>query len=179
MVGFPLNSHACPQVREEIVRFTHIYLPDTRPSLIAGQVRQESGCNPVAKSRVGATGLMQIMPGTAKDIERICKLPGFSPLNPRLAIQGGICYNSQIRRIVAPMNSNYDLDSVMLRSYNGGAGYILKEKRYVQSIELDSKDSLHLMEFCELFRSEDSCHENTMYPIMIREHQRKYYLSWE
>lgn len=174
ILSLPDYSISCPQVRDEIIRFTRIYLPFTQPSLIAGQVTQESLCNPVAKSKVGAAGIMQIMPGTAKDIERACKLPGFDVFNPKQAVQGGICYNNIVRRIVRPMDNASELDVVMLRAYNGGAGYILRERKRAILNNIYAFDADNLPQFCTNFRSISSCRENTSYPVHIRKKQRQY-----
>ena len=48
------------------------------PYLVAALVRQESEFNPVARSRVGALGLMQIMPSTGRSLFRRLGIAGFS-----------------------------------------------------------------------------------------------------
>ena len=48
------------------------------PYLMAGLIRQESEFNPSARSRAGARGLMQIMPGTGRVLARRLGIQGFS-----------------------------------------------------------------------------------------------------
>jgi membrane-bound lytic murein transglycosylase MltF len=175
---YPDESNACPQFRSEIVRFTRQYLPEVRPSLIAGQIQQESSCNPVAKSKVGAAGLMQIMPSTITDVIKLCSMPGFDPLNPRRAVQGGICYDSIVRKRVGRFNSTKDLDVAMLRGYNGGAGWILREKSLAITERLDSQNAYLIGKLCPRLRSIDSCNENLDYPVKISKYQVRFY-SWD
>lgn len=174
------RAHAEPgpaTYRDDVIRWTRFYLPHTRPSLIAGQVHQESRWNATAHSKVGAMGLLQIMPGTAKDIANACHLAGFTPLNPRTAVQGGICYDARIRKQVAPMATPADLDDVMLRAYNGGPGWVQKEKREAHRIGLDPFRATTLMGLCGRFRPAASCAENLSYPVLIRKWSRLYE-SW-
>lgn len=80
-------------------------------------IRQESAYGLEAESRVGALGLMQIMPSTAKVLARETKLKKFSNndlLNPDINIQLGTYYLAQLRK---QYNGNMLLASA---AYNAG-----------------------------------------------------------
>ncbi len=63
----PKRREACEQYRPLVERTAKKY--DLEVELVLGVIRVESGFNPGVKSRVGATGLMQVMPRTGKKME--------------------------------------------------------------------------------------------------------------
>lgn len=95
------------------------------PNLVRGLILQESYYNPKAKSRVGATGLMQLMPPTAKDHARALRLPfAASRLeNPRVNVQLGTFH---LRMLVNMFGGNVYL---AVASYNAGQGNVMKWRR--------------------------------------------------
>lgn len=87
------------------------YATDTDPYFVAALIRQESGFNPWARSPVGAMGLMQLMPGTAKRIERTSKR---SLLIPETNIRIGTKY-------ISTLVNRYHRDAELaLAAYNAG-----------------------------------------------------------
>ena len=91
------------------------------------QAIAESALNSDAKSHVGALGLMQIMPDTFKDINKVN--PHFSKLeSPKWNIAAGIYYNRSIYRKIknSPVQDKLYLT---FASYNAGYGRILNASK--------------------------------------------------
>jgi len=87
------------------------------PSWLLGVARQESAFNPQARSHVGARGLMQLMPKTAKAIAKTIKAPlkRLTELNsPSRNIQLGSAYLRQV------YDKNQQNPVLATASYNAG-----------------------------------------------------------
>lgn len=82
------SRHMGPELEGLIGEMSTKYaVPDW---IVRNVIRQESGGNPSATSPVGAQGLMQLMPGTAREL-------GVSnPYDPRQNVEGGVKYLRQL-----------------------------------------------------------------------------------
>jgi soluble lytic murein transglycosylase-like protein len=86
------------------------------PLLVTAVMREESGFGPGVVSRVGARGLMQVMPGTADRIAREQHLPaGAAALDaPEANVRFGVAHLAELARVY---NGNLTL---VLAGYNAG-----------------------------------------------------------
>jgi cell wall-associated NlpC family hydrolase len=81
------------------------------PALLSAVAKAESGYDPAARSPAGAIGLMQIMPGTAKDL-------GVDPRDPAQAVEGAA-------RLLSRHLTSYDGKvDLALAAYNAGPGAV-------------------------------------------------------
>jgi soluble lytic murein transglycosylase len=103
------------------------------PNVVRALILQESYYNPRAKSRVGATGLMQLMPPTAQDHARSLHV-GYAPARltePAYNVKLGTFH---LRMLMNIFNGNVYL---AIASYNAGQGNIMKWRRAAPHKPLD------------------------------------------
>lgn len=89
------------------------------PALVHAVINAESGYNPSAVSRVGAQGLMQLMPGTAR---RYAVKDAF---DPEQNIRGGTRY---LRDLLEMFDNDLELT---VAAYNAGENAVLKYGRKI------------------------------------------------
>ena len=89
-------------------------------ALVFGMVHQESGFDATARSRSGARGLMQLMPGTGREVARRLGLPYSTArlVDPDYSVRLGTTY---FRQMLRQFDGNVEL---ALAGYNGGPGRI-------------------------------------------------------
>jgi len=124
----PTETQAAAMPPEEIERRKmEARFPKATPeirSLLAGAdpllqaiAKVESNGNPKARSRAGALGLYQMMPGTARML-------GIDPSDPRQSLDGA-------KRYMDYLISKFDTEQLALAAYNWGEGNVAKAMRAV------------------------------------------------
>jgi soluble lytic murein transglycosylase-like protein len=95
-------------------------------AIVRAIIQTESAFNPLALSRKGAIGLMQLMPMTAREL-------GVDPHVPEQNIEGGIRYFSQLLRMFGGLE-------LALVAYNGGPGYAQRYARGQAALYGETRD---------------------------------------
>ncbi len=118
-----------------IAEFSRKYQVDF--ALIKAMIRTESGFNPLAVSKKGAKGLMQLMPETAQRVN-VSNI-----FNPRENIEGGVrhfkhllsLFNNDLRLSLAAYNAGENVVSELrsIPPYRETVDYVKKVLNYYQS----------------------------------------------
>lgn len=151
---------------------------DAPIATFAAQVHQESGWHPNAVSRVGAQGLAQFMPATARWIGGIVpELAARQPDNPTWALRALTAYDRWLyERIQA--DTECDRMAMTLASYNGGLGWLLKDKAMAQSAGDNRNRWWGHVDRYNAGRNRESFAENRGYPVRIIRAIQPAYAAW-
>ncbi len=131
----PINWQATRLFRNEYSDIIDLAAEQYRvdPALVRAVIHAESGFSPRARSPKGAIGLMQLMPGTAREVGVI------DPHSPAQNIRGGVRY---LAGLLARFQNNITLATA---AYNAGPGAVEKysgvppyaeTQAYVQRVNL-------------------------------------------
>jgi soluble lytic murein transglycosylase-like protein len=101
----------------------------------------ESGYNPRARSRKGASGLMQLIPATAK------RFGVTNVWNPLDNIRGGARY---LRELLGMFNDNMPL---ALAAYNAGEGAVMRSGNAIPPYPETRRYVPRVLEYYERYRS--------------------------
>ena len=149
------------------------------PTIGFAQVHQESRWKADARSKYAA-GLAQFTPETAADFSKLlpaeiqAACPGKSgcPLDPNWALHALSLYDFRLHKMHKWAETSDDRWRLALASYNGGAGWIIKERARAGG----SARWQDIVDNC--MRSAASCQENREYPVRILEKWRPLYQRW-
>ena len=98
-----------PDIQEAIHKYATAEVP---PHMVAAIIQQESGGDRTAESKVGAKGLMQLMPGTAEDM----KVANSFDVDDN--VRGGVAYYTKLKHMFGGS------DVMALAAYNAGEGQV-------------------------------------------------------
>jgi len=141
------------------------YMPDFDWQWLKAQAIQESSLNPAAVSHANARGIMQVMPGTGKDLARQTGVSG-SLFDPSLSIMYGSYYMRQMLHIWrARDRTSLEKLPWAQSSYNCGAGCVIRAQEKANDAR-DWQDSAPFMP-----------KETRDYPVLIRKHYNELILQ--
>ncbi|AQV68523.1 putative soluble lytic murein transglycosylase [Escherichia coli IAI39] len=182
-VLFPLNASEPPRAslawRNELIRTAReVWGLNAPVADFAGQLHQESAWQPMVRSPVGAQGMAQFMPATATWISQLYpQLRENKPYNPTWAIRALVQYDQHLWKNISAKNDCQRM-AFTLSAYNGGQGWVNRDKKLAASKGLDATSWFGHVEQVNAGRSATNWRENRRYPKMILYQHAARYLLW-
>jgi len=188
-----------PRIPREAAKWRPVLLQEVRrgfgatqhPDTFFGQVHQESRWDAEARSKY-AIGIAQFTPGTARDMQRskalaeLCKDPAGCPTDPRWGLRALVLLDKDLFGNLSEVPSNRERLAMMLVGYNGGARWVVRERRACAA----GRDKLgHEVTPCDnrqwfghvertCLRAEWACTESRGYPRLILDKWAPVYHDW-
>jgi membrane-bound lytic murein transglycosylase F len=107
-------------------------------TLFKAQGMAESDLTPTATSRVGARGIMQLMPSTYRQIQSV--LPQFGAIdNPEWNIAAGILHDRDLWTLWKKDVPDEERWAFTFAGYNAGEGTIMRARRTAVAARLDDR----------------------------------------
>ena len=160
---------AAHRYRADLTRTAHSQWGlDAPVASFAAQLQQESGWQPGAISRVGASGMAQFMPATAR---WWCQINGLvaadcSPTNPTWALRALVGYDKWLYDRVAAADE-CNRFAFALSAYNGGLGWVQRDKALAKTMASNPSIWFAQVERFNSGRSPANWRENRDYPQRI------------
>lgn len=167
------------RLQRDLIRTVHAgWGLDGPVTVFAAQIHQESGWRADARSGVGAQGLAQFMPATADWISELqpSLLGDRQPFNPVWSMRALVAYDRWLyQRVVAA--DECQRWAMTLSSYNGGLGWLLRDKTLAQQRGLNRNIWFGHVAKVNAGRTVAAWTENRAYPQRILYHQQPIYVS--
>lgn len=160
---------AAEQHRRTLVRAAHAEWGLGAPvATFAAQVHQESAWRVNARSGVGAEGLAQFMPATADWMAEIYprSLGPAQPYNPGWALRAMVAFDRWLYERNQAV-SECDRWAFVLAGYNGGNGWVNRDRRLASAMGADPLAWFGHVERHNSGRSASNFKENRHYPRAI------------
>lgn len=169
---------AAQQYRATLTRAAHAtWGLDAPVSVFAAQVHTESWWRNNTVSHVGAQGLAQFMPSTAAWLPEVAPETGKpEPFNPGWSLQALCTYDRWLweRNDGA---SDYERMAFTLSAYNGGQGWVNRDRKLARQRGLDAARWFGAVETVNAGRSATAWKENRNYPRLILQKRQYAYIK--
>lgn len=159
----------CAQYQATVTREVQRQISPAAPvAVYAAQIQQESSCNALAKSYVGAQGLTQFMPTTAQWVATLdTALMPANPLDPTWAIKAQVTYMHWLLKR-NPGDTPCDSYAFALSSYNGGEGWLRRDQKVAAASGKNPRAWFgHVEQTPDRRRNASAIKENRGYPQRI------------
>jgi soluble lytic murein transglycosylase-like protein len=162
--------------RRDLVRNARlVWGLDAPVATFAAQIHQESRWRSDAVSPVGAKGMAQFMPATARWISGAYPaLADNQPTNPIWALRALVTYDRHLwERVTATDKCNRM--AMTLASYNGGLGWVWRDQKLAAAQGADSARWFDQVERFNAGRHAAAFRENRGYPrLILRTYEPRY-----
>ncbi len=164
---------AALRLRAQLIRESQAAWGLAAPSAtIAAQIHQESRWRSDAISSVGAVGLAQFMPATARWLPSVRpELGPPQPTHPIWAMRAMLQYDHWLWQQVSAAN-DCERMAKTLRAYNGGLGWLRRDEAQARRDAIHPAINFGQLDTVNSGRSRAAFAENTAYPRLIL-------LKWE
>jgi len=173
--GIPRAAH---QYRRPLTAAARLVFGLTAPTAVLfAQVHQESGFRADARSPY-ANGLAQFTPATAADMGRwYPELAEVDAFNPSWALRALVRLDRRLWDLEPRAATLCDRMALTLSAFNGGRGWVIKQKAAAAA---GGSDSTRWFSHVERYRVRAlwAHEENMMYPRRILLQRQPIYLSW-
>ena len=169
---------AAAQYRAELVRSARVAWGLNAPiAVFAAQVHTESWWRNDTVSHVGAQGLAQFMPATARWLPQVAPETGKpAPFNPGWSLRALCVYDKWLWDRVAG-HDDFERMAFTLSAYNGGLGWVNRDRKKARTLGVDDRCWFGAVENVNAGRGKAAFRENRNYPRLILEERQYAYIK--